>query len=127
MLIEDIQEVRRQVREYVVSSFYVADAAGLADSASLIETGIVDSTGVLEMVAFLESTFAVKVDDDEMRPENLDSIARIAAFVCRKTADAAPILGVPVEEAGDDAVDDVGMGHGGHVTDAVELDQLHSG
>ena len=84
MQIEDNQEIRRQLRDFVISSFYVADPAALADSASLIETGIVDSTGVLELVAFLEQTFGVKVNDEEMLPENLDSIARVAAFVCRK-------------------------------------------
>lgn len=88
MPIEDIQEVRRLVREYVISSFYVADTAALADSASLIESGVVDSTGVLELVAFLEATFGVKVGDDEMLPDNLDSIARVAAFVCRKRVGA---------------------------------------
>ena len=82
MQCEDIREIRREVRDYLVTSFYVPGP--LADSASLIETGIFDSAGVLELVAFLESTFGVKVGDGEMRPENLDSIARVAAFVCRK-------------------------------------------
>jgi acyl carrier protein len=94
MLIEDNQEIRRQVREYVVASFYVADPAALGDSASLIDTGIVDSTGVLELVAFLEQTFGVAVGDDEMLPENLDSIARVAAFVCRKKLRAAEPVAV---------------------------------
>lgn len=84
MLIEEIREVRRQVRDYLVSSFYVPDPGALADSASLIETGVIDSTGALELVAFLESTFGVRIGDEEMLPENLDSIARVAAFVCRK-------------------------------------------
>jgi len=121
MLIEDIQEVRRQVRDYVVSSFYVADPDALADSASLIETGIVDSTGVLELVAFLESTFGVKVGDEEMLPENLDSIARVARFVCSKKtcAGSAP--------AGDleDAIDDLPLGD--RVPEPVEIDQLNIG
>lgn len=84
MQFEDNKEIRRQVRDYVISSFYVADPAALPDSASLIETGVIDSTGVLELVAFLEQTFGVSVGDDEMLPENLDSIARVAAFVGRK-------------------------------------------
>ena len=124
MLIEDIQEVRRQVRDYVVSSFYVADPDALADSASLIETGIIDSTGVLELVAFLESTFGVKVGDDEMLPENLDSIARVACFVCRKKTCAGS---ASPEEVEDEAIDDLGMGDRGHVPEAVELDQLDIG
>jgi acyl carrier protein len=89
MQTQDNPEIRRQVRDFVVSSFYVADPAALVDGDSLIETGIIDSTGVLELVAFLESSFGVKIGDEEMLPENLDSIARIAAFVRRKTPAAA--------------------------------------
>lgn len=92
MQIEDNQQIRRQVRDYITASFYVADPAALPDNESLLETGIVDSTGVLELVAFLESTFGVKVEDEEMLPENLDSIARVSAFVGRKQALAAPAL-----------------------------------
>lgn len=124
MQFEDNREIRREVREYIVSSFYVPDPATLADSASLIKTGIVDETGVLEMVAFLESTFAVRIEDDEMTAENLDSIARVAAFVCRKKTcleSAVP------EEADDLLVDDPGIGDGRHVPEVGELDDLHAG
>lgn len=126
MQCEEIREVRREVRDYIVSSFYVPDP--LADSASLIKTGIIDADDVREMVSFLGSTFAIAVVEDEIVPENLDSIARIAAFVCRKKAEApAAELGEPVEEPGDEAVDEIGVGHGSHVADAVELDHLHPG
>ncbi len=77
-------DTKQRVREFVTSNFFVQDAASLTDSASLLELGIVDSTGVLEIMGFLESTFAVAVEDDEIVPENLDSIDRIAAFVERK-------------------------------------------
>lgn len=127
MQCEDIREIRREVRDYLVSSFYVPDPQALADSGSLLREGIIDETGMLEMVAFLESTFGVKIDEVEIAPENLDSIARVAAFVCRKKAAAEADLGERVEEAGDEAVDEVGMGPGGPVADAVELDQLHPG
>lgn len=123
MQFEDNKEIRREVREYIVSSFYVPDPAALADSASLIQTGIIDSTGVLEMVAFLESTFGVKIDDEEMLAENLDSIARVAAFVCRKKT-CAP--SAPPEEAEDLRVDGLGMGDGRHVAEVAELDDLHA-
>jgi acyl carrier protein len=77
------------VREFVVQNFYVQDAAALDDGASLLDTGIVDSTGVLEVAAFLEKSFDIAIADDEMVPENLDTIARIAAFVVRKQQAAA--------------------------------------
>jgi acyl carrier protein len=77
-------DVRQQVRWFVTTNFYVADAASLTDGASLLDSGVIDSTGVLEVVAFIESELGVQVDDAEMVPENLDSIASIAAYVVRK-------------------------------------------
>lgn len=76
--------IQDEVRQFIVKNFYVADAAGLADDASLLDKGVIDSTGVLEVVAHLEEKYGVKVDDAELLPENLDSIARIAAFVQKK-------------------------------------------
>jgi acyl carrier protein len=76
--------IQDEVRQFIVKNFYVADPASLADDASLLDKGVIDSTGVLEVVAHLESTYGIKVDDAELLPENLDSIARIAAFVEKK-------------------------------------------
>jgi acyl carrier protein len=73
-----------KVRSFVTSNFYVAEPAALADEASLLDAGIVDSTGVLEVVQFLENDFGIKVEDHEIVPENVDSIARIAAFIEKK-------------------------------------------
>jgi acyl carrier protein len=77
-------ELRKQVRDFVTSNFYVADPKSLEDATSLLDHGIIDSTGVLEVIMFIESTFGVTVEDSEMLPENLDSIERITAFVERK-------------------------------------------
>jgi acyl carrier protein len=79
-------DTKLRVREFVTSNFFVQDAAGLTDTASLLDLGVVDSTGVLEIIGFLETTFSVSVEDDEIVPDNLDSIERIASFVERKLA-----------------------------------------
>jgi acyl carrier protein len=76
--------VLAQVRGFITDNFYVADPSTLADDASLLDAGIVDSTGVLEVVHFVETELGVDVHDDEIVPENVDSIARIAAFIERK-------------------------------------------
>jgi acyl carrier protein len=78
------EQVRSQVREFITKNFYVPAGSQLADTTSLLDLGIVDSTGVLEVIGFLEKSFAIEVDDAEMVPDNLDSIAAIAAFVSRK-------------------------------------------
>jgi acyl carrier protein len=117
---EDIREMRREVRDCLASSFYVPER--LADSASLLETGIAGS--LAELVAFVESNFGVTIRREEALPENLDSIARVARFVCGKKACAAS---APAEEIEDEAIDELGMGDRRHVPEAVELDPLDIG
>jgi len=86
-----LMELKKQIRDFVTSNFYVADPKSLEDRTSLLDHGIIDSTGVLEVIVFVESTFGVTVEDSEMLPENLDSIERIVDFVARKTAQTEKI------------------------------------
>ena len=79
--------IRNQVRAFIIENFYVADPGGLADGESLLERGIIDSTGVLEVISFLEQHFGVEVEDGELTPENLDSVANISTFVASKLSD----------------------------------------
>ena len=72
------------VREFVLSNFYVPDTTVLSDEASLLDHGVIDSTGVLEVIAFIERRFEIRVDDEEILPEDLDSVARISAYVQSK-------------------------------------------
>ncbi|MBK7073182.1 MAG: acyl carrier protein [Myxococcales bacterium] len=81
----DAATVERAVTTFIVDNFLFGNAADApARDASFMETGLIDSTGVLELVAFVESTYAIKVGDDELVPENLDSVANLAAFVAKK-------------------------------------------
>lgn len=76
---------REQVREFILRNYlFSTDEAALADDVSLMKAGIVDSTGVLELIAFLQESFGIEVADEEMIPENLDSVLSIVAFVARK-------------------------------------------
>lgn len=76
--------VALSVRRFIGDAFYVRDVQSLATDASLLDLGIIDSTGVLELTAFLESDFGIQVTDEEIIPENLDTIDRIVSFVHRK-------------------------------------------
>jgi acyl carrier protein len=77
-------DASKRIREFVEQNFYVAGPLG--DDESLLDRGVVDSTGVLEIIAFVETELGVEVLDEEMTPQNLDGIGRIAAFVERKRA-----------------------------------------
>jgi acyl carrier protein len=83
-------DVRAAIRGFVVENFFVTEPAALADDDSLVDHGIVDSTGVLELVAFLERRFGLRVEDVDLVPENLESIARMADFVARKVSAQRP-------------------------------------
>jgi len=79
--------VEKQVREYVATNFLFSDNGySLSDDASFLEEGIVDSTGVLELVMFVEETFGVSVEDQEIVPENFDSVSQLAAYIRQKVA-----------------------------------------
>lgn len=81
---ETMTDILGRIREFVVTNFYVPEQDRLTDDASLLEAGIVDSTGVCEVIAFLRKAFGIEVDDREVVPENLDTIAAIAGLVARK-------------------------------------------
>ncbi len=51
-----------------------------------MESGIIDSTGILELISFIEQTFDVKIQDEDLVPENLDSLDNVGRFVARLTS-----------------------------------------
>jgi len=85
--------VETLIRRYILENFLFADAwdhGRLQDHASFLEEGIVDSTGVLELVMFVEETFGIAVEDEEIVPENFDSVERLACYVRLKVGETAP-------------------------------------
>ena len=77
--------VENKIRDYVLENYlFTDDQSALANDASFLDEGIIDSTGILEVIAFLEEEFEIVVEDDEMVPENLDSVNNLVAFVARK-------------------------------------------
>jgi acyl carrier protein len=80
---------KQEIRSFIVSNFlFGQDDIGLTDDTSFLDSRIIDSTGVLELVAFVERTYDVRIEDEELVPENLDSIDRLAAFIEAKLAGA---------------------------------------
>ncbi len=78
-------ELQTQVKTFILENYlFTDDESALGPDESLLDRGIVDSTGMLEIIMFIEDELGVQVADDEMIPENLDSVNRIAAFVSKK-------------------------------------------
>ena len=82
-------EHKQAIREFIVENFLFGEANGLEEETSFLENGIIDSTGILELVTYLEETFGIEVEDEELVPENLDSIANVVEYLTTKQASAA--------------------------------------
>ncbi|TAK64013.1 acyl carrier protein [Methylobacter sp.] len=77
--------MKKIIRQYILESLlFTEDESALQDSDSFLDGGIIDSTGVMEIILFIEETFGIKVNDDEMLPVNLDSVDNLATFIMRK-------------------------------------------
>ena len=83
------------IRDFVVDNFLFGDEGGLKNDSSFLDEGIVDSTGILELVAYVEAEFGIRIADDELVPDNLDSIDRVASFIERKCGCLPPHLARP--------------------------------
>jgi acyl carrier protein len=81
----------KEIRDFIITNFIFGDAAALQDKddTSFLDSGIIDSTGMLELVMFLEQTYDIKIEPEEMVPENLDSVNKVAQFLSRKLAKTA--------------------------------------
>lgn len=76
--------IHSAIRQFVVGNFLLTADEQLDGDTLLMETGILDSTGAIELVAFLEEHFDIEIDEDEVIPENLNTINLLCAFVKRK-------------------------------------------
>lgn len=82
--------LRERIRSFILENYlFTTDRTAVGLDDSLLSRGIVDSTGVLEIVFFIEEQLGIKVHDEEMLPDNLDSVNRIAKFVESKRKTAA--------------------------------------
>jgi acyl carrier protein len=81
-----LDELKTQLRNFILENFLFGDKSRpISDQDSLLGKGIIDSTGVLELIHYLQDTFEIVVEDDELIPDYLDSIDNLAVFVTRKT------------------------------------------
>jgi acyl carrier protein len=78
-------EIVKAIRQFILENYlFTDDDAALEDEVSFLESGLLDSTGMMELVMFIEDSFGVTVSDDEMIPDNLDSVVKAAAFAASK-------------------------------------------
>jgi len=75
-------DTRQRIRDFLAQNFLLrTDGFPYGDDASLLDEGVVDSTAVLELTLYLEETFGISIPDEEIVPDNLDSVDRIVAYI----------------------------------------------
>jgi acyl carrier protein len=86
-----MEPLTQELRRFITDNFLFGDASGrfaFSDEDSFQERGIIDSTGILELVCHLQDTYAITISDEELVPDNLDSIWKVARFIDRKKKEA---------------------------------------
>ena len=85
----------QQIREFIVENFLYGQDRTFKDDDSFLDEGIVDSTGVLQLVSHLGETYGVTIEDEDLVPENMDSINNVVAYLSRKLN---PVTGTVAQE-----------------------------
>ena len=77
--------IEQKVKEFILDNFlFTDDNSALANEDSFLDKGIIDSTGIMEVIMFIEEQFGISVSDEEMIPDNLDSIKNIVRYINEK-------------------------------------------
>jgi acyl carrier protein len=80
-----LTSVASDIRNFVVDRFMFGQGGDqLSDDDSFLQRGVIDSMSVLELIAFIEERWGLKVQDQDLVPDNLDSVNRVASFILRK-------------------------------------------
>lgn len=80
-----MQTAEATIRNYIANNIlFTGNSYPYPDDASFLDEGIVDSMNVLELVTFVEDTFGIHVNDQDIVPANFDSVSKLAAYVQRQ-------------------------------------------
>ena len=77
-------QLKSEIRNFIVENFLYGQNDGLGDDLSFLQKGLIDSTGVLELVAFVEEKYEISVADEELIPDNFDSINKLTDYIVKK-------------------------------------------
>ncbi len=87
---ETYETAALRIREYLARNFLFSDQGfEYEDEASFLEVGIIDSFGFMELLHWVEDEFGISVADDELIPDNFDSVRRLSSFILRKKSGGA--------------------------------------
>ncbi len=94
-----------ELREFITDNFLFGQGADLRDETSFLASGIIDSTGMLELIGFIECRYGLRLEDQDLTPDNLDSLRQLVGFISGKLADreaaSEPVQNASEEPAGE--------------------------
>lgn len=82
----DTTDIEREIRSFLVDNFLFGRSEALHEDDSLLG-GVIDSTGTIDLVVFLQDRFALIVEEEDVIPENFDSVKHVVAYVARKLSE----------------------------------------
>ena len=86
-----MQAVTQEIRGFVIENFlFGQDRDSFSNEDSFLDHGLIDSMGILMLVEFVKERFSVSIDDEEIIPDNFDSVRRVATFVQNKLGNGRP-------------------------------------
>ena len=87
----DIPSIEQQLRDYIARKILLASRFPYQDETSFLESGIIDSLKLLDILLHIEKVYHISVDDEEIVPDNFDSVSKIADFIRRKTSQTSAV------------------------------------
>ena len=87
--------LQEDIRTFIVDNFLFGEDGGLKDDSSFLAEGIVDSTGIMQLVSYIQEQHLIFVEDEELIPDNLDSIKKVTRFIEAKKMALAAGSGIP--------------------------------
>ena len=83
-------DINRELRDFINENFLPSSGLdSFEQTDSFMDKGIIDSTGILELLEFIEDKFDIKIEDEEIVPDNLDSLNKLTSFIKRKIRNAS--------------------------------------
>jgi acyl carrier protein len=83
---------KSEIRNFIVENFLYGQDNGLGDDDSFLQKGLMDSTGILELLSFIEEKYGISIDDEELIPDNFDSLNKLSAFITKKMGNSQPSI-----------------------------------
>lgn len=87
----DIPSIEQQLRDYIAEKILLTSRFPYQDETSFLESGIIDSLNLLDLLLHIEHAYHISVGDEEIMPDNFDSVSRVANFIRHKLGQTSPV------------------------------------